>query len=245
MPGTVGAYHALRMPVWTKALIVAGLFAVGVWMVGWSEAQSPATEIVAEVTVEGNRRIATERILRGLGTVPGREYSRAQLQQDVAAIGSTRLFKNVGVREEVLGDGRIRVVFLVQEYPNLIQEVVYKHAKHLSDKDLENITGLRKGMSLDPVTAKTACFKIQDALKEKGYYFANVVLEEGDKATDQRVVFNITEGPKLHVRKIAFQGNHELATAARLNTQIDSSRSFLGMGGIFNPRLVDSDVQKL
>jgi hemolysin activation/secretion protein len=100
-----------------------------------------------------------------------------------------------------------------------VREIVYRHAKHISEKDLEGLTGLRKGTPLDPVTNKSACFKIQDYLREKGYYFANVVLEEGDKATDERVVFNVTEGPIVRVRSTNFVGQEELASAARLRTQ--------------------------
>src|SRR5262249_32322808 len=61
-----------------------------------------------------------------------------------------------------------------------------------------------------------------------------------------RVVFNITEGPQVMVRSTNFHGQQELATAARLRTQIDTSRAFLYLiGGKFNPFLVDNDVLKL
>ena len=116
-------------------------------------------------------------------------------------------------------DGRVRVVFTVSEYPNMVRDVIYKHAKHVGAEELEGITGLRKGVPLDPVTNKSACFKIQEHMKSKGYYFANVVLEEGDKSTDERVVFNITEGPVVRVRSINFTGQNELATAERLRVE--------------------------
>ena len=58
--------------------------------------------------------------------------------------------KNIGVRDESMSDGRIRLVFLVQEYPNLIREVVYQHAKHISDKDLESLTGLGVAVGIPP-----------------------------------------------------------------------------------------------
>ena len=59
------------------------------------------------------------------------------------------------------------VYFHVQEYPNLIQEVVYKNANHISQKDLDEMTRLRKGMPLDPATNRQACFAIQDHLKRR------------------------------------------------------------------------------
>jgi outer membrane protein assembly complex protein YaeT len=255
MEGMDGSNIAIRTPacrpagrtaVWAKTLALAGLIFLGAWASRPAWAQSASREVIGEVAVEGNRRIATQRILRHVASQPGKDFSRAQLLEDVAALGATRLFKNVGVRDEPLADGRMRVVFTVSEYPNLVKEIVYRHAKHISEKDLESMTGLRKGVPLDPVSSKSACFKIQDYLKEKGYYFANVVLEEGDKAGDERIVFNITEGPIVRVRSTNFMGQEDLATAARLRTQIDTNRSLFGLlGGVFQPRQIDADVVKL
>jgi outer membrane protein insertion porin family len=101
-------------------------------------------------------------------------------------------------------------------------------------------------MPLDTTLNQLACYDIQEFLRKKGYYFANVSLEEGYHESHDRVVFNITEGPKVRVRDIRFVGQNELASAARLRTQIDSSRSFLQTwGGDFNDELVKNDVFKL
>lgn len=246
MEGMDGSNIAIRTPAWAKTLALGALFVLGAWLARPAGAQSASREIIGDVVVEGNRRIATQRVLRVVDSQPGKEFSRAVLLEDVARLGGTRLFKNIGVRDEPLPDGRVRIVFSVTEYPNLVKEIVYRHAKHISEKDLEGLTGLRKGVPLDPVSNKSACFKIQDYLKEKGYYFANVVLEEGDKATDERIVFNITEGRIVRVRSTNFAGQEELASAARLRTQIETSRSLLGvLGGVFNPRQIDGDVMKL
>lgn len=246
MRGTDGADTAVRTPPWAKALALAGLLLLSGWLAQPTAAQTDSGQTIAEVNVEGNRRNATQRILRLVESQPGKPYSRAVLQEDLGRLGASRLFKSVGVREDPTQDGRLRITFVVQEYPNLIRDIVYKHAKHISDKDLEGLTGLRKGVPLDPITNKSACFKIQDYLKEKGYYFANVVLEEGDRPTDERIVFNVTEGPKVRLRSINFSGQKELATAARLKTQVESGTAFLGMiGGIFNPRSIEADLQKL
>ena len=64
-----------------------------------------------------------------------------------------------------------------------------------------------------------------------------VTLEEGGNPGDTRVVYNICEGPVVRVRAINFTGNEVLASQARLRTQVESSRAFLGLpvGGTFNP----------
>ncbi len=209
-------------------------------------AQNPAKETVADVIVVGNRNIPTAKIMSYIRTRPGGECLQATLQADVARLTDTRMFRSVVVRDSRLGDGRVQIYFEVQEYPNLIREIIFKNANHISEKDLEDMTRLRKGTPLDPTANRTACYEIQDALKKKGRYFASVVLEEGDKPSDSRVIFNISEGPIVRVRDTRFEGHFTLANSARLRTQIDTSRAFLkSMGGIFNPAVIDGDVIKL
>jgi outer membrane protein assembly factor BamA len=101
-------------------------------------------------------------------------------------------------------------------------------------------------MPLDTVLVKKGAFEIQDYLKSKGRYFANVTIEEGYKPEHTRVIYNISEGPIVRVRSISFTGNAQLATKARLRTQVHTSSAFLtSMGGVFQPPVVDDDCLKL
>src|SRR5262249_41473833 len=111
--------------------------------------------------------------------------------------------------------------------------------------ELETATGLKKGVPLNPWAVQRARQAILDKYKEKGRLSAGVDIEEGTKAGDTRVVFSITEGPVVKVSRIEFVGN-AFVTQARLRTQINSSRPFLGLiGGDFNPLMADVDVNKL
>ncbi len=245
MKGTDGV--TVGSPAWLKMLAVAGfsLLAALTSLPVWG--QAPAKEMVAEVVVTGNRNIPTEKIMRFINTRAGNEYLQSTLQGDVIRLTESRMFKNVRPYDQRTGDGRVRVVFEVQEYPNLIREIIYRNAHHISEKELAGMTRLRKGMPLDPTSNKNACFEIQDYLKKKGRYFASVTLEEGDKPTANRVIFNVSEGPIVRVRSINFEGHDKLASSARLRTQIEASRMFLGLpiGAIFNPPLIDNDALKL
>ena len=245
MKGTDGTLKTTDT-AWIKTLAVASLLVLFAPAGYQAWAQSAGKETVADVIVVGNRNIPTEKIMRYIKTRSGGEYLQGTLQADVSRLAETRMFRSVQVRDSRLGDGRVQVYFEVQEYPNLITEIIFKNAGHINEKDLEGLVRLRKGTPLDPTTNRNCCFEIQDYLKKKGRYFASVVLEEGDKATDSHVVFNITEGPIVRIRDIRFEGHHELAGDSRLRTQMDSERAFLkSMGGKLNPAMVDSDVLKL
>jgi outer membrane protein assembly factor BamA len=199
---------------------------------------------VAGVIITGNRNVSTERIKSFIPIRPGNEYPRDQLKDLLLEadqrIIESRMFRNVVPHVKDLPDGRVNVYFKVQEYPNLIEDIIYKNANHISKKELAEMTRLSKGIPLDPVTNKRAVYIIQDHLKRQGRYFANVMLEEGGDPSDHRVVFNITEGPVVRVKDIRFVGNHDSAISKRLPAEIGSATS-----GTFNPVDIDCDVLRL
>lgn len=246
MKGRVGNIAAKPRSRRAKVLSLVLLLSLATLALPKGRGQSNDRALVADVIPVGNRSISTDRVMTYIKTRPGHEYSPAKLREDQTRLIDTKMFRNVEPEIKELPDGRINIYFHLQEYPNVIQEVVYKNANHIGQKDLDELTRLRKGAPLDTVSNKRACFEIQDALKKKGRYFATVNLEEGGNPGDKRVVFNITEGPIVRVHHVSFAGQDELATSSRLRTQIDTSRSFLGlMGGKFNPAMSDNDVLKL
>src|ERR1700686_3284744 len=210
-------------------------------------AQPSANKVlVANVYFDGVRNIPIDKAMLYLHTKVGQEYSDAEAQKDIERLAASHLCKPLTVRTEPTADGRVNVIFVVREFRTMVREVVFKHAKHVDVKELQTMTRIRRGMPLDPAMNQIACYDIQDFLKKKGYYFANVNLEEGYHESHDRVVFNITEGPLVRVRSTSFVGQKELATEARCRTQIDTSRAFCQTwGGTFNDELVKNDVFKL
>ncbi len=214
-------------------------------------AQDPSSRtLVGEVYIVGVRTIPVAKAMNYVHTRTNREYSYAVVQNDVSRLAASNLFKYIRVRTDPTSDGRMNVIFEVQEYPSIVRSVEFKHLKHMSVKDLEKevspLTRIQRGMPLNKMLNQQACFEIQEFLKQKGYYFATVTLESGYDESHDRVIFNVAEGPKVRVREVSFTGQNELAWSERLRTQIDTSRSVLKMfGGEFRPAIVDHDVIKL
>src|SRR5262249_41691546 len=159
-----------------------------------------------------NRMVPTEQVMNYIYLKPGQAFSNATAQKDVERLALSGLFRRgPTVSLQPNGNGTVTVIYDVEENPNVVRDVIFRHGNHISDSQLANLARVRKGAPLDPIRNKLACFEIQDALKKQGRLFANVVLEEGDKQGDTRVIFNITEGPVVRVRTISFTGENELA----------------------------------
>lgn len=208
-------------------------------------AAAPARPFVADVIVQGNQLLSSDRIKAGLKTRAGMEYSRDIVQDDVRALVAAKLFAKVEARESLDPQGNIIVYFIVVDHQGLVRRVAFEGPKHLSDKELYEIAGVRVGMPLSPVKNRLACQAITRKLQEQGRPYAGCELLSGDKPGDEEVVFQITEGPKLAVSAVEFTGN-TFVTAAVLKTHLSSSAKWFYMfGGTFNPQMADADIAKL
>jgi outer membrane protein assembly complex protein YaeT len=223
----------------------AALAAMLLWgALVWAQSQAGKV-IVDDVIPQGNRQVPTQKIIGLIRTRPGGEYLQETINEDVRKLYETRLFANVRVQTQRTPDDKVKVYFIVTEYPSAIQEIIYNGAKHLKPEELETTTGLHKGAPLNPIANQMARQAILHRYNDDGRLFAGVDLVEGGQPGDTRVVFNITEGPKVKINHIDFTGN-TFVSEARLRTQIDSSSQFLGIfGGTLEMGRIDHDVAKL
>ncbi len=201
--------------------------------------------IVADVIIRGNNHISSEVLIPRLRTQPGGEYIPEVVQDDVRILYNTNQFKNVEATKADGLDGRVTVYFLVIEYTTIVEEVIYQGAKHLSKDELERLTGIRKGMPLSPSANKVACKHIEDKLIEEGRPFASCSLLSGSMPGDTKVIFNITEGAKLHLRSVSFCGN-QWASSGRLMAQIHTKPILNGvLPAKYVPQAIDDDIRKI
>ena len=141
-------------PVRRTAIALVGiLLCAVVSVIGYGQSQSGKV-LVEDVIPQGNRLVPTQRIISLVKTRPGVEYQQEVVNEDVRRLYETKLFANIRVQTQKTAETKIKVFFLIAEYPSTIQEVVYQGAKHLKPDELETLTGLRKGSPLNPIAIK-------------------------------------------------------------------------------------------
>jgi outer membrane protein assembly complex protein YaeT len=208
-------------------------------------AQTPTEPLVADVIPVGNKLVSREKILNQMRTKPGNFFRLATLEDDQRTLYNSGSFRDVRMRTQVGADGRVTVFVDVLEMPSLIKEVKYEGNRALKEDAMVGLTGLHIGMPMNPISNQLACQKILQKYQEDGHMYASVNLKEGTKPDDTRVVFDITEGPVVRVQKTVLVGQGSWVSSARLRSQILTSRTILGIGGKFNPKMVDEDVNIL
>jgi outer membrane protein insertion porin family len=235
--------------------IVRALAVVAVALVfgGFVRAEeSPVGKIIARVVPVNNKVHNAELILSQLWhTKAGKTYEESAVDEDLRRLMNTKWFAPGGVQIKTAIDdaGQVTVYVYVVELNNIVNEVVFIVAQHLREKELMDLSGVRKGSPLNPATNQLGAQAIQNKLKEDGRPWATVNLREGDKPTDSRVVYDIVEGPVVRVGKVSFRGN-EVASTGRLKTVLTTTGALIpGTPTIltpkFNAMMVETDKQKL
>jgi outer membrane protein insertion porin family len=208
-------------------------------------APAPGKVLISDVIITGNQRMSKEQIKVRLRTQPGNEYNPGVVDDDVRELYKTGQFSNIQPLLQADGNDRAKIYFNVREMPNMVQKITFIGNKHIKDKDLKDLTGVRESTPLNPNLNRQGCQKILEKYAEQGRSFADCQLLKGGELADSEVVYQITEGPKVKVQSIKFEGNHFVSDAV-LNTHVKSSREWFGLiGGTYNRQMVDADVGEL
>ena len=186
---------------------------------------------IAEIRIEGNASITSEKIRGKIKSRAGRPIDRATIESDLRALEGTKWFSDVRIfYDEAPGGKGIILVIQVVEMP-VIDDVQYiglvQGWGHVKLKDIEEATDLKKGGRADSLKARLGEEKIRILYEEKGFEKAQVKLIEGGKVGDRRIVYQIFEGPKFQIESIDFVGNAFVDDGV-LATKIESRRGLFG-----------------
>ncbi len=172
--------------------------------------------VIEDIIITGNRRIPKETLRARILTRKGDPYDPDALRRDFNALWNTHLLDDIKLTTEP-GTKGIIVTFTVKERP-LIRKINYVGLKSITQSELldrykEQKVGLSIESQFDPTRVKKAEEVIKDYLAERGRQFAKVTYEVKDvPPSSVELTFNVEEGPKVKVGKIAFTGNKVFST---------------------------------
>jgi len=188
--------------------VVAALcvLVLGGWAAREVAAQEEAVDgmSIALVEIQGLKTINEGFVRRIIKTRAGQNYTRRQVQEDVRELWRTRKFLNVFADTRV-EDGQAVVTLRVQERPEILT-VELEGNKRFTDEDLYKELSFYAGSVLDMFEINRGLENILQKYKGRGYYYAEVTLDERMLRDEARVIYRITEGPRVKVRKVLFEG---------------------------------------
>ncbi|MDR2934827.1 MAG: outer membrane protein assembly factor BamA [Candidatus Adiutrix sp.] len=203
---------------------------------------------VVSVDITGNTMMSSQAILNTLRLQPGGNYNEAKAASDIKRIYALGYFDDVQVQVDDAAGGRA-VHFIVRERPQ-IKSIVFRGNKKFKDDDLLEAVGLKP----HDVPSERAVADSVESLKsfyaKKGYSDVQVSSHlEAEGGGGGTLVYDITEGGKVYIRRIEFDGN-EFYSNWTLSRQIDTSTyncliSWLSGAGKLNLEKLSGDAQRL
>ncbi len=164
-------------------------------------------DMVTEIRIEGNRRIGTDAILQVISTKKGKPVDLETISHDIKRIYKLGYFEDIQVDVSQGPKGKV-ITFLVREKP-AIRRITFVGNKVIKDDKIRETIDLKPYSVIQEKALQENAEKIKALYAEKGYAGAVVtysIRPVSEQAAD--VVFDIKEGEKVQIKKIAFQGVH-------------------------------------
>ncbi len=202
---------------------------------------------IVSLEIKGNHRIEAQAIEREIKSKPGDAYQAEALDQDLRAIFKMGFFSDVRMETEEVPEGR-KVVFVVTERP-FVKKIEFQGNKELKVEDLKDQLTLKPFAIMNLNTVNESLEKLKTFYQSKGYYNAqiNYTVQSEDKQSVV-VTFNITEGKKVYIKTITFQGLKafkEKELKKIMETNEKDFLSWITSSGLYKKELLEKDVEKI
>jgi len=102
--------------------------------------------------------------------------------------------------------GLVRVTVAVDEGPAALVAAVEYRGANLERTTLDAVSGIKSGAAYDPLAATRAIVGIREQYLRKGFPAVRVVSSLEPMGSDLRLVFNVTEGPRVIIGKVEIAG---------------------------------------
>jgi len=173
----------------------------------------PARVAPDSIIVLGTRRVDPKQVLEQAGLAPGRAIGYRDVQRAILSLYATGQYDDVRIAEDT-ARGRQRLVVRVRERPLLIRWAV-RGVSRLSEGAVKGKVQLVEGRPIDPAAVARTRGRIDSLYRAQGYSLAQVKVVqvyEGDSAR-VRVIFDVDEGRRVAIARVALQGNTHFPTS--------------------------------
>ena len=212
-----------------------------------SVAEKPAENRISAIKIVGNHRIETAAIMPAVQVKAGDPLDPEKVDADIRAIYKLGHFTDVKADTEVK-NGALILAYVVTEKP-IVREVKIEGAKEISADKVRDAITIKPSSVFTAKELQNSIKKVKKLYTDEGYYLAEV---KGDISmrsdTDVNVIFRITEGDKVLIQKIEFDGNHAFSDRKLKKAMETNEKWFLSWltgAGTYKEEVLKNDVNLL
>jgi len=166
----------------------------------------PQGRIIDRIEFEGLETVSPIFARSIIRTQSGDRWDQDQIARDCARLAQTGKFEGSPYAVQRDEADRLVLVFVVQERPFVVEIDFIGNQKFDAD-DLLGDIDLAIGSPISDFAVNQAELDIERKYREAGYYNVDAVVDRDILATERRVLFRISEGPRVKVKAVEFEGN--------------------------------------
>jgi outer membrane protein insertion porin family len=190
-----------RVPI--SLVVLVTVMAVQFFCAGFACAEG---EKIVEVVVKGNRRIEKSAVLNVVKMKAGDSLDGDKTDNDIRAIYKMGHFQDVQAASETSEKGTV-LVYVVVEKP-IVRSIKFEGNKELTTDKLKEALEFKQNSIFSAKDLAKSIVKIKKLYGDEGYYLAEIApVVVNNSPTELAVSFKITEGNKILIRTISFDGN--------------------------------------
>lgn len=202
---------------------------------------------IASVKIAGNTRIDSGAILRHIENRAGDKYNPSRIRQDLKDIFKMGFFDDVAV--DVRGsDAGKEVTFQVKE-KEIISSVGISGNVNIKEEDIMEILTVSNNTIYNPNQVNKSESYIRQFYKAKGYYNTKVITRLTYPRKDYVAIeYVITEGVKVYIKDIIFQGNNSFDDDELLEVMVSTEKdwfSWFNDSGVMKRDYVQEDANRI
>jgi len=190
--------------------------------------------LIRDVVFDGLKHINRDLVMNQIRVRPGQPLSPAQIRRDVQRLTRLGVFREINARVRSFDDGTVNVIFTLVE-TRVIDDVQVVGNYEIPVEDLRNEVDLLKGQTADAFQLDRAARRLKDLYRKKGYYLAEVEIDQKELEDAGTVLFKIRERERIKVTDIRFEGNSAF-TSRELRPAVKTK-----VWGIFETGPLDDD----
>ena len=227
------------MPITGIVLVTA--FVLQLFSAGFACADG---EKIVEVVIKGNRRIEKSAVLNVVKMKAGDMLDSDKTDTDIRAIYKMGHFQDVQVTTEASEKGTV-LVYVVSEKP-IVRSIQFTGNKELTTDKLKEALEFKQDSIFSTKDLTKSVAKIKKLYGDDGYYLAEIEpVVVASSPTDMAVTFKITEGNKILIRSISFDGNKSFSNRklrGAMETKEKWFLSWLTNAGTYKEEVLKNDT---
>ena len=227
--------------------IIIVFFAINCIIVPFLCVYAQELPIVNTIEIKGLKKIEETAVKSKISQKVGEPISQEKVNEDIKTIFKMGYFEDARAEIEPF-EGGIKLVYVLKEKPT-IARIDFQGNKEFDDAKLKEKLAITTGSIADAVLIQDNANKLRAFYEEEGYWLSRIVpIIKRISPEEVGLTYQIDEGPKIKIKKVAIEGNHVLSTKQIkkvMGTKEWTILSLVTSSGYYKKDQMDLDIEKI